>query len=779
MTESINARYQRAQTYLQAANGGQHLVLNATVAPHWLGESDCFWYKREYQNKQGSGVAQQYRLVNAIEQTNELAFDHAGLAEALSTASGETVSAENLPLQNIEFDIAKQTVRFNAFGFRWQFNSQVALCEKLEALLPDEIAAGKASPDGRYFAFTRDNNLWLYDTETKQERALTTDGNELYRYGGSVSAGGNELGALQDFLWSPDSTRLLTQRIDTREVGLAMPLVEHVPEDGSVRPRLLRPNRRVAMQSDEQVEAWQLLSIEITSGHIQPMDCDPCPMTYPYYLGYFCAGRGWWDIDSRHAYCIVQESSGSDTRVLKCDTHNGEVAVLFKEPLDTDQTYTLIPATHMAPPVMPLPESHEIIWLTEQSGWPQLVLRDMNTGDIKNTMTTGDWVVRNLIYFHAQRRELLIQTAGRYPASEGDKRNPYYCDVCWVNIDTGSLRPVIHSDHEYTLFDQQTFFALCHPEGADAFCVSPSGQYVVATRSRVDQAPVTLLVNHEGAQCQIIEAADISGLPQHWQWPEPIKAIADNGQTELGGVLFKPSDFSADKSYPVLDLSVDYFSVPAGAFCNNFMGDSVYYYGAAYAELGFIVVMINNRGEGLTGGAGLRDRAFNHHRDMQLPRHNRADSVAAIQYLAARRPYMDIDRVGISDYVSLPSAVTGLLVYPDFFKVGVSVNPAIDDALFPAIETHVKGLPQCEDLAHRLRGKLLLIHGMLDDAILVSATFRMVEAFKQANKTFDMLLLPNGRHGMDAYATRRGWDYLVEHLLGETPPENFSLSFLP
>ena len=99
----------------------------------------------------------------------------------------------------------------------------------------------------------------------------------------------------------------------------------------------------------------------------------------------------------------------------------------------------------------------------------------------------------------------------------------------------------------------------------------------------------------------------------------------------------------------------------------------------------------------------------------------------------------------------------------------------MDDRFIPKALNAELGFPQLDDFAKNLKGRLLLTHGMLDDVAYISGTLRIVEALKNANKSFDMLLLPNGKHMADAYAIRRGWDYLVEHLLGEQTPEDFEL----
>jgi hypothetical protein len=227
----------------------------------------------------------------------------------------------------------------------------------------------------------------------------------------------------------------------------------------------------------------------------------------------------------------------------------------------------------------------------------------------------------------------------------------------------------------------------------------------------------------------------------------------------------------------VVDLSFS-FQEPAGAFTNNAQGNWRYCMCQAFAELGFVVVAFNRRSDGLTGSAGLRDRAFNAYRDTNLPLCNMADCAAGIEQLCARYSYMDINRVGVSS-LSIPTALTGMLIYPEIYKVGVSCNAQADFRLYPIDYSGGVGMhefPSYEGFAKNLKGKLLMIHGMLDEVLPVSGTFRVVEALQNAHKTFDMLLLPNVGHGGSDYAMRRTWDYLVQHLLSVEPPEDYALN---
>ena len=761
----IEERYERAQALMRGAYDVKRLALNTNLTPHWIGDSDCFWYEQE------TKTGKHFRLVDPSKKTNNSAFDHQALAAALTTGSGQSVEAEDLPIADIEFDLTGNTVTFSAFDSRWQYSGSEKSCQKVD--VPPANVDGKLSPDGKNIAFVRDYNLWVRDVATGDERALTQDGSALYVYGSVVTLGGGFPmgGQLQDYLWSPDSTRLLARVADTRKVGLGMPLVQHVPSDGSKRPTIHRPDRRVscAGDKDEEAERWELLAIDVSSGTVKLFDHEPCPVLYPHYLGFFAANRGWWDADSRHAYFIYHDAKGKNLQLLKWDTQSGEFDVFLAEAPEFEAT--VIPALYFATLSMPLLESHELIWYSERSGWAHLYLYDTDTGELKNSITQGDWLVRDILHFDTSRRELIIQTAGRIKG-----RNPYYRDICRVNIDTGKLTPIVSTDHEYFSFSVVDF---CIEEKTSI--VSPSGRYVVARRSRVDDVPVALLLNREGQELLTIETADVSGLPEGWQWPEPVILKGADDKTDIYGIVFRPSDFSPDKSYPVLDMS-GLFSDPIGSFDNNFTGSSPYLSAQAHAELGFIVVKFNHRGEGLRRGAGLRNRAFFEYEDKTLPYHNIADCVAGIKQLCERHSYMDINRVGIVDYSSIPAAITGLLVYPDFYKVGVSCNSGEGICLFPKNLLRGGDFPSLETFAEKLQGKLLLMAGMLDDVVPVSATFRMVEVLKEANKSFDMLLLPNGDHTgaeADCYMMRRRWDYLVEHLLNDTPPENFKLSSEP
>ena len=278
-------------------------------------------------------------------------------------------------------------------------------------------------------------------------------------------------------------------------------------------------------------------------------------------------------------------------------------------------------------------------------------------------------------------------------------------------------------------------------------------------------------------------------MPDNWQWPEPVKLLAADGKTDIYGLLFRPSDFSPDKSYPVINFinSGPWLSVvPKGSFhTSRGYADRHYFYSAAMAELGFIVLNLDSRGSPLRSKAFL-DESYG----WIAASANTDDHAGAIQQLTQRYPYMDINRVGICGQ-GYCSGLQNFLERQDLYKVCAEMA-LLDNRLIgctiegdkwegingPDNNTH----RYPEELASQLKGKLILMHvttSMLSAAYPSTAAFRVIEALQKANKTFEMLMVPGSSSDSpycNSYMTRRGWDFLVKHLLKATPPNEFELT---
>ena len=784
--QSRSAEYIRAALLQHAADDCRKVVLNTSLTPHWIND-DCFWYRRQ------TRIGDQFRCVNAKLASNQPAFNHEALATALAEATQQIVDADNLPIKKVKISLSPQQVIFTAFEMTWCFDANENLCY-LEECQTDSDQR-QTSPDGKKAIFVRDYNLWLKNLTTGEERALTHDGEQYNAYASPSMAWGD----YYDFFgiqarWSPDSSRILTVQVDNRQVK-SIPTIHHVPSDGSLRPMLVES--RIALPGDEHVEENRLLVIDVETHITLSANYRQIPTNRTAH-GLFSDGLAWWANNSRFAYFVATDRGEKVARLVEFDTDSGTTRVLLEETSET--CIYLSPGKMDNALLMPLPGSSELIWYSERNGWGHLYLYDLHTGEIKHQITggrnskvfdkipsadlDGQWLVREILHFDPDRRELFIQTAGRIKT-----RDPYYLDVCRVNIDTGEMNVMVSEDAECTTLAprslQYFLTKLSSPDDlGESSGISPSCNYFVTTVSRADQSPVSWLLDRDGHLILELEKADLFGLPLHWQWPKPEALLAHDGSTPIYGVTFWPSDFSSDKSYPVIDCSLctgELATVPKGSFTNAPLGGAWYLQAAALAELGFIVVMIDGR------GTAYRERAFiDASYGSGLSVNCSKDRVAGIKQLATKYPNMDISRVGILAFNGTVGAIEGLFRHADFYKIGVS-HCFWDSRLSPTIQSeYLEGAERqpanehinLEDLAANLEGKLLLIHGMIDTMNIPAMTFRVVEALQKANKDFDMLMLPNegkGAHIVSKYAFRRTWDYFVTHLQGEMPPKEFNL----
>lgn len=764
--KSMIARYQRA-SHLMTGIWTQNVVRNATIFPTWIRHSDQFWYERELK------FGREYRLVDAKRAVNQKAFDHQVLAETLAEISGQQVNSDDLPITEVDITVAPLQVAFTAFEKRWSFSADSSTCIEIDKVYRDWVV----SPDGRKAIFARDYNLWIRDIVGASECQLTYDGEEDYAYGCAGSSWGVAPGSITlQVLWSPNSRNIFTVQRDRRRVK-NLPVVHHVPDDNSIRPSV--EFVKVAYPGDEFIETLRLITIDVSKRHCRDVEYPQIPVTRNDW-GLFSSNLGWWAKDSRRGYFVDVERDYKTASLVEFQADTGVTKILFQESSRT-QVNLMLNADEL-PTLMPLPETGELLWFSERSGWAHLYLYNLETGELKNPVTEGKWLVRDLVSYNPERREVFIQTGGRVGG-----RDPYYRDLVRVNIDTGVLTAIASSDHEYIAVGDRNHNKILMSglvrDVADSRSVSDSGRFAVVTKSRADEVPVSLLLDRNGNQILELEIADVTGLPDGWEWPEPVKLLGADGHTEIYGLVFRPSDFSPDQAYPVIShvfATPDMPWVAKGSFSNGIFLGMSYFDAAALAELGFIVIQIDSRGSSYRSKA-FQDESYG----CQEAACNLDDYVAGIQQLAELYPYIDVNRVGITTHIGGgPGAVQGLLEYPDFYKVGVS-GFFHDSRLIAAnmMGEKYEGLkcpPQDEQYPEnkvgRLVGKLLLMHGMIDRCTPPAGTFRIVEALQKSNKDFDLILLPNFEHDVSGYLIRRAWDYLVRNLLESEPPKEFRLS---
>lgn len=768
--KKMMARYQCAQTLMQGLRT-QRVVKNDNLLPHWIAQTNYFWYERTHK------TGKEYRLVNAQTLVNKLAFDHTSLAGALSKAVNQKVNAQDLPITSVTISLSPLKIVFTSFDRHWQFEADSETCRALEIDAVETVPSNQVvSPNGKQIAFVRNNNLWVRDIISGEERALTQDGETFYAYAAPGSAYGVSWAGL-NVQWSPDSQKLFTVQLDRRKVN-TLPMVDHLPKNGQLRPTV--EHIKVAYPGDDNVEEYRLLSIEVANRRACEANYRRIPVSSSDFGFFIPSQLAWWANDSTRAYFIDQTRGEQELRLVEFDTNTGATHILFEEFSDT--RINVKPEIMDLPLHINLPETNELIWWSERSGWGHLYLYDLDTGTLKHPITNGDWRVRDILHVDVANRELVIQTAGR---THG--RNPYYRDICRVQIDTGELTTLLSTDHEYVVHSQKENDArrAVGYTAEDTSGVAPNKNYVVATQTRADQVPITLLLDRDGKILTELETADIAGLPDGWQWPEPVKLMAADGKTDIYGLLFRPSSFLEGKQYPVINMIVSgpwFSAVPHGSFHNSRgYADRYYFQAAALAELGFMVVIIDSR------GTPLRDKAFQDTSYGWIPSSaNSADHRNGIEQLANRYPEMDLNRVGVYSPTGYQGGIQNLLECSDFYQVGV-INTLQDSRFigctaegdsYQGVSGPMENKRFPEQLVQDWDGKLLLIHAMYGGFAACyppAPMFRLIEALRKANKDFDLLVMPHFEGILCSYEVRRTWDYLVRHLQGAEPPREFKL----
>jgi dipeptidyl aminopeptidase/acylaminoacyl peptidase len=403
-----------------------------------------------------------------------------------------------------------------------------------------------------------------------------------------------------------------------------------------------------------------------------------------------------------------------------------------------------------------LPASNEVIWFSERSNWGHLYLYDLQTGKLKNPITTGEGNVSETLRVDEKNRVVYFRGVGREKG-----RDPYFIHLYRVGLDGKNLKLLTPDDatHEVSL--------------------SPSGRLFVDSYSRPDVAPVAVVRSTDGNLITTFEKADISRLvATGWKPVTPITVKARDGATDLYGLLYKPTNFDPSKKYPIVN---HIYPGPQTGSVGSRNFASARSDSQALAELGFIVVEIDGMGTPWRSKK-FHDAYFGNMGDNTLP-----DQVAGMKELAKRYPWIDIDRAGIWGHSGGGYAAAGAMFrYPDFFKVGISEagnhdNRNYEDDWGEKWQGLLDGdnyNNQANQLvAKNLKGKLLLAHGTTDSNVPPDNTLLIVDALIKANKDFDLLLLPNRGHafGNESYMIRRRWDYFVRHLMGAEPPKDYEL----
>ena len=739
--QNMQEAYERAEEMLTWNLTGK--VFNSNVNPNQI-DRNRFWYMLN--SREGN----RYILVDVTEQTREEAFDHGRLANAIEEATGSPASPENLGLQNLRFYENRTSIRFEREQSVWSCLLQTYECSSVETV-QRPVPFSVTSPDGTLAAYIEDYNLWVQVIETDERIQLTTDGEHNYGY--ATDNHGWRRSDRPLMKWSPDSKKISTFRQDEREVG-TMTLW---------RTREGRPEADIwpyALPGDSIVPMLERVIIDVENQKTIFLDMEPDHHRSSNCCGLIRNGV-WvdneWKRDSGKLAFVSTSRDYKEVSLRMANPSTGAVRELFFERDDIFFESNL--TSRGIPNWRVLHDSNEFIWFTRKSNWGHLYLHNLESGELINQITDGDWNVVDILHIDHNLREIFFTGVGRE-----DGRDPYFIHLYRVNFDGSNLTLLTPEDanHEVTL--------------------SRNAAWFVDTFSTFTEPQKTVVRDRNGNLIMELEEADIEDLlATGWQKPVPFSVKDRNSETDLYGVMILPRDFDENRSYPIVNAI---YPGPQGGSLgarnfSPFQRQQAY----ALAELGFVVVAID-----ALGSSPIRSREFHTYYYGDMADNGLPDQIAGMKELAERHPFIDIERAGIYGHSGGGFATAAaLLQYPEFFKVGVSSAGNHDNRGYTYYwGEKFQGLLEGDNyenqavhlMAENLEGKLLISYGTMDTNVHPAMTLLLVDELIRQNKDFDLIVMPNRGHGYtnEPYHIRRTWDHFVRHLAGQTPPDAYQIS---
>ena len=825
----VEPNYDLAARWASAKVG--KMVFSSAVSPQWLEHSDRFWYEFE------TPAGKRWWLVDPVKRARVPLWDNAKVASQLTLILRTPYDAQHLPITAIKFFEKDTVIRFAVdLPKEATVSSDSVLDMKMEVQVQQEeqqrqerqqqeqqerqdqereggaaaaaatkkhwlqydMATGKivllqnyepekekarwasVSPDKQTIVFARNHNLYMMsaadyakaqkkaDDATVQETQLTTDGIEHYSYARTLSDEEKRrfrVGRSTDerdkkvgprvpaitIVWSQDSKKFAMSRNDSRKVADLWVI------NALANPRPTLETYKYGMPGETNQPQAEIAIVDIASKKVTPVQTAAfvdqqisiatAPVTAlrrareetePQWIA-SGSGKLYFNRTSRDLKRID---------IVEVDAATGVSKPVIQE---RSNTYVEIQ------PLRLINDGKEMIHWSERDGWGHYYLYGAD-GTMKRQITSGEFVGTGIEGFDEKTRTLYFSAAGREAGQD-----PYYTHLYKVNVDTGDVKLLTAGDasHNASMNDKASHY--------------------VSTWSRVNTAPESALFDAAGVKVMDLDKADVSGLVESgFRFPEPFKVKADDGITDLFGVMYKPFDFDPAKKYPV--IAYVYPGPQTESVTKTFTPRQA---NVALAQLGFIVIEVGNRGGHPTRSKWYHNYGYGNLRDYGL-----ADKKAAIEQLARRHAFVDANRVGIYGHSGGGFMSTAaMLVYPDFFKVAVSSAGNHENNIYnrwwsekhhgvkegeskEGKATFTYDIAKNSEIAKNLKGRLLLIHGDIDNNVHPANTFRVIDALIRANKRFDFHIIPGKRHG---YADATDWvfwiraDYFCRHLLGYSP----------
>ena len=734
------------------------LVDHLPESPEWIEGTARFVYRETVRAAAGEKPGGfRFLVVDAAKHASEPPFDAQRLADSLTKVSGSKVEATHLPFTRFHFEDDQKSIGFNVAETHWTCHLADYTCSK-EKRFPNRDPEDEGydstpkpengdehavkSPDGKWTAYVLNNNLVIRAAQADASDATKQDAHrkeENQPIALSMEGSADNYYAVSTIAWSPDSKYIAAYRI---RPGFRR-IVDYVE---SSPPNELQPihSTMVYPKAGDVLAFHQPVLFDVANRKQCPIDSSLFPNQFSM------SPIEWWK-DSRGFTFEYNQRGHQLYRVIEVEASTAKAHALIDETSSTFVNYEPLERNqfdHGKYYRHNLDDGKDILWASERDGWEHLYLLDGKTGQVRQQITKGDWVVRSVDFVDEKNRVVYFSASGM--AKDED---PYYVHGYKIGFDGTGLTPLT-------------------PEPADhALAYSSDGHFFTDLYSTVSTAPTLVIRNAEdGSIAMHVQAADLSQLiGAGWQAPEPFHTLGRDGKTEIWGVLYKPEKLDPSRKYPVVE---DIYAGPQGSFVPKSFSLRI----EPLTALGFAVAQIDGMGTNNRSRA-FHDLAWQNLKDAGFP-----DRILWHKALAAKYPWYDISRVGVfGTSAGGQSAMGALLFHPEFYQVAVS-NSGCHDNRMDKIWWNEQWMgwpvgPQYAassnvDNAWRLQGKLMLVVGEMDKNVDPASTYQVVDRLIKANKQFDLLVVPGGGHGAGGpYGQLKLMDFFVRNLKGEPTPD--------
>ena len=567
---------------------------------------------------------------------------------------------------------------------------------------PDEEVGETFSPDGRMVSYVRGNNIYITDLAAQRERALTSDGAPKILNGRLDWVYQEELygrGNFEGYWWSPDSTMIAYLRLDETPVH-EFTVVDHIPVRQELEvtpyPKAGDPNPIV-----------KLGIVNASGGATRWAD------TYKYLPTELLITRVGWTPDSRKVIFHAQDRAQTYLDLNLANATDGKTGNLFRE-----TTKAWVEAKDNNPRWL---KDGSFLWLSDRNG-RQHLYHYAPDGKLLRQVTDGAWEIRsiegvdeakNFIYFTGTQHSYIAPNAYR------------------INLDGSALT------------------RLTQTEGSHRVDFNPTLTHFVDYWSDINTPPQVRLFDANGKLARVIAENRVAVLGQYKLGKAEFMRVKTRDGFEMEAMMIRPPDFDAAKKYPVMSFT---YSGPQAPQVRNAWGGAAYLWHQMLAQKGYIIWICDNR---TASNKGV-ESAWPVYRNFgELELRDLEDGISWLKTQA----YVDGSRVGLWGWSYGGFMTSYAMTHSRSFKAGIAGGSVTDWRDYDSIYTErYMQTPQENPEGYRksspvhnakdLHGKILLLHGLMDDNVHVQNTIQFAYELQKAGKPFQLMLYPKSRHGV-------------------------------